>query len=93
MKKFKQSFIPLGVMVLSAVAAFATQGTSGSNFAPEAGYITTNPNMPCAELVECDNSGGPACTVLVGGVLHTAYGKVNPSDAWCTKPLFQKRIN
>ncbi len=93
MKIFRNSLIPLGVMVLSAVAAFATQQTSDSSLAPEYGYISTNPNVPCSEAIECDSQFGLTCTVLVDGVQHTAYGKVNPTDSWCAKPLFQKRMN
>lgn len=93
MKKMKKSLLPLGVMVLGALAAFASQSSPESEFVPEYGYATINPSMPCAERVECDDTGSVLCTVLIGSTLHTAYGKENPNDSWCKKELFVKQVN
>jgi|GEM_PF-5893591 len=91
MKKIKQSLLPLGVMVLGAVAAFATTGKSASpNFAAEDGYITTDLLHPCNKIVQCTTiDTGDFCSadVTEGGM--RAYGKWNITDVVCTKTLYK----
>lgn len=90
MKNFKKSFLPLGVVVLSAVAAFASHSSKTTVLADETGYVTLDLARPCEILVECSNTGSIACTAEVNGVTHNAYGKWSISDVDCEKPLFQR---
>ncbi|MBA5792693.1 hypothetical protein H1R17_01485 [Flavobacterium sp. xlx-214] len=90
MKKIKQSLLPLGVMVLGAVAAFASHSSKTAVLADEAGYVTLDLTKPCEILVECSNTGSIACTAEVNGVTHNAYGKWSINDVDCEKPLFQR---
>ena len=73
MKNLKQSFLPLRVMVLGAVAAFATTTKTSGTFAPETGYASIN--APCDWSVNCRTEIGEICTVRMGSTDHQAFGK------------------
>lgn len=90
MKNFKKSFLPLGLVVLSAVAAFASQSSKTAVLADEPGYVTLDLSRPCEIEVECSNIAGMACTAEVNGVTHDAYGKWSINGVACEKPLFQR---
>lgn len=90
MKNFKKSFLPLGVVVLSAVVAFASHSSKTTVLADETGYVTLDPTRPCEILIECSSTGSIACTADVNGVTHNAYGKWSINDVDCEKPLFQR---
>jgi len=87
MKKFKQNLIPLGVMVLGAVAAFASQAKKDIALAHEYGYI--NLVNPCDYSIDCDNVGTKTCSIMLNGTEYVARGKWSPGDVTCTKPLFE----
>jgi len=72
MKNFKQSLIPLGVMVLGVVGAFASQKTANP-LATVIGYATVE--SPCDMDILCQDEGGPLCSIWVNGVEHQAFGK------------------
>jgi len=87
MKNFKQSLLPLGVLVLGVAAAFASQGNNEVKFANKKGYATVN--RPCDTEVECSTIESDVCMVWVDGFSHQAYGKLNPTDAVCTQILYR----
>ena len=72
MKNFKQSLLPLGVLVLGVAAAFASQ-KENSPQAVVTGYASVE--NPCDMDILCQDDGGPLCSVWLNGVEHQAFGK------------------
>lgn len=88
---FKQALMPLAVVVLGVVGAFATNAKKQNQQVKtiETGYVTTNPSQPCNLAIECSNINGPVCTIMLDGVQHQAFGKLNPADVSCAKVLYR----
>lgn len=92
MTKLKEILIPIAVVAVGVLGAFATQMPGSSSNAMqvlEPGWIDY-PN-PCnrGPYLMCSTTEGEVCTVMIDGVGHRLKGKYNPSDADCPKPLFK----
>lgn len=80
----------MGVMVLGAVAAFASHSSKTATLASETGYVTTDLLHPCNEPVQCSTiDTGSFCTASVNGIEMRAYGKWDINDVSCDKTLYR----
>lgn len=81
-----KSVLPLLLMVVAITSAFAFQnkGKATSTVA-EIGWV--DHPAPCTEPEQCENEGGPNCTIMLGGVEYDVKGKFNSSDLICEKVL------
>lgn len=94
MKKLKQILIPVAVVAVGVLGAFATQMSDNSNntfLATEVGWID-NPE-PCQQEHMCDVEGTYVCTAIIGTTQKVVRGKFSSSDTSCLKPLFQNLPN
>lgn len=91
MNKLKEILIPVAVVAVGVLGAFATQMSGNNNDAMlvlEPAWIDND--VPCqTDPYMCSTIDGEICTVLVGGTEHELRGKENPNDATCPKPLFK----
>lgn len=92
MNKLKEILIPVAVVAVGVLGAFATQMSGNNSDAMQTlvpGWID-NP-APCNQgpYLMCSKERGDVCTVIIDGVEHELKGKNNSSDATCPVPLFK----
>lgn len=93
MKKLKQILIPVAVVAVGVLGAFATQMSDNSNnimLAAEQGWID-NPT-PCTLSYMCESSGPYICTAILDGQPYVVRGKFSSTDVRCDKVLFQHEL-
>ncbi|MBA6153843.1 hypothetical protein [Gelidibacter maritimus] len=90
MAKLKEILIPIAVVAVGVLGAFATQMSGSSSAAQVLEPAWIDNIMPCeTDPYMCSPFEGEACTVIVDGVEHKLRGKYSSSDSDCPKPLFK----
>ena len=91
MTKLKEILIPIAVVAVGVLGAFATQMPGSSSNAMQAlkpGWID-NP-IPCKTVPQmCSTQGGVICTVEIDNVTHQLRGKEFPESATCPVILYK----
>ncbi|QQU02175.1 DUF6520 family protein [Myroides odoratus] len=92
MKNLKQLLVPIAVVAVGVISAFATQMSNTNESlleasTPELGWIENE--TPCQIEHMCYSDGDYLCTVLIDNQRYPVKGKFNPNDTECTKTLYQ----
>ena len=81
-----KSFLPGLLMLIAITSAFAFQKSNEKpSVLAETGWV--DHPAPCTQPVECENLGGPICTVMLNNTEYDVKGKFNPSDITCERVL------
>lgn len=86
---FKKLMMPLAVVILGSLGAFATMSMGTVKAAPgdQRGYLFVNALNPCVQDIMCSNIVNDICKTPS---LQTLKGKINESDASCPQTLYKK---
>lgn len=91
MKNLKTIMIPVAILVFGVGSAFATNKAKTDKKASIVAYHfdPTAPNEKCILFgeIDCNTSGGPVCTELVGGSPKVMQTYI--SDTECGQALFR----
>lgn len=91
MINLKQILVPVAVVAVGVLGAFATQMSVSNDVALQTlkpGW--TDSPEPCTENQKmCSISGPNVCTVMLAGIPHQVRGKINPNDKTCPQGLYQ----
>ncbi|MDN3606428.1 DUF6520 family protein [Kaistella yonginensis] len=84
MKNVKSFLIPVALVFLGAGSAFATHKAKASEKIVELGFYY-DPSAPAEKCIEyqevnCNSSGGPVCTEIVGGVPRVMSKYLNSTE-------------
>jgi hypothetical protein len=81
-----KSFFPLLLMIIAITSAFAFKNEGVKTVAaPEIGWV--DHPAPCTAPEQCENEGGPNCTIMFENVEYDVKGKFSPNDLTCEKVL------
>lgn len=90
MTKLKEILIPVAVVAVGVLGAFATQMPGNSNGMQILEPAWIDNDIPCEKpYYMCSTTGPVVCTVMIDGVEHQLKGKNNPLDSFCPRTMYK----